>query len=295
MSQPRAPLIEWPTLAVLAFCYLGLMLATVALPAVSLWLAVPVTAFFIALHSSLQHEILHGHPTPNRLLNEALVFPAVGLFIPYRRFRALHIAHHNDNILTDPYEDPESNFMDPARWQKLPPWLRRLYRLNNTLLGRILLGPGLSLLGMVLNDLRGRGVGRAWLLHALGLLPVFWWLVWVGAMPVWAYLLAAYLGFGLLKIRTYLEHRADARAGARSVVIEDRGILAFLFLNNNYHIVHHSLPSAPWYRLRALYFAAPEAYLQKNGGYRFANYREVFRRYLLHAKDPVPHPLWPPQ
>ena len=61
-------------------------------------------------------------------------------------------------------------------------------------------------------------------------------------MPVWAYLLAAYLGWSLLKIRTYLEHRAHEAARARTVVIESRGPLALLFLNNNFHVVHHMHP-----------------------------------------------------
>ena len=39
-------------------------------------------------------------------LNEALVFPALSLAIPYQRFRDSHLAHHNDEILTDPYDDP---------------------------------------------------------------------------------------------------------------------------------------------------------------------------------------------
>ena len=81
-----------------------------------------------------------------------------------------------------------------------------------------------------------------------------WWWLWllaVGAMPVWAYLLAAYLGWSLLKIRTFLEHRAHEAARARTVIIEDRGPLALLFLNNNFHVVHHMHPGVPWYRLPA--------------------------------------------
>ena len=32
---------------------------------------------------------------------------------------------------------------------------------------------------------------------------------------------------------------------------------------------------------------------RRNEGYRYASYGEVFRRYFLKAKDPVPHPVWP--
>ena len=97
----------------------------------------------------------------------------------------------------------------------------------------------------------------------------------------------------MLKIRTFLEHQAHELVRGRTVVVEDRGPLAFLFLNNNFHIVHHMHPKMPWYRLPGLYFANREKYLTRNGGYRYASYAEIFRRHLIRAKDTVPHPLRP--
>jgi len=66
-----------------------------------------------AMHSSLCHEALHGHPTRLKWLNEALVFAQLSLVIPYGRFHDLHLVHHTDENLTDPYDDPESNYRDP--------------------------------------------------------------------------------------------------------------------------------------------------------------------------------------
>ncbi|NOX73521.1 MAG: fatty acid desaturase [Alphaproteobacteria bacterium] len=278
----------------LALCYSGLLLSTTMLP---LPLAFVATTILIALHSSLQHEVLHGHPTGNATLNEALVFPAVGLLIPYQRFRELHLAHHHDEILTDPYDDPESNFLDPEVWAKMSAPMRLIRRFNNILLGRILLGPLLSMIALLKGDMRAIqnhevGVAQAWILHLLGLVPVIWWLDAYSAMPFWLYLLAAYLGFGLLKIRTYLEHRAHDKPRGRTVIITDRGPLSWLFLNNNYHVVHHSHPNAPWYDMPRLFNSDPNKYLKRNEGYYYANYGEVFRKYFFRAKDPVPHPLW---
>ena len=112
-------------------------------------------------------------------------------------------------------------------------------------------------------------------------------------MPLWAYLVAAYAGNALIRIRTFLEHRAHSVARGRSVIIEDRGPLALLFLNNNLHAVHHMHPSVPWYSLPELYRDKRERFLAANDGYRYASYAEVFRRHFLRAKDPVPHPLYP--
>lgn len=54
-------------------------------------------------------------------------------------------------------------------------------------------------------------------------------LVSLSPLPLWAYLLACYAALAALKIRTFLEHRAHMHAGTRTVVVEDRGVLAFCF------------------------------------------------------------------
>ena len=48
---------------------------TTWLAAQTLWLAVPLTGLLIALHSSLQHEAIHGHPFADQRLNAALASP----------------------------------------------------------------------------------------------------------------------------------------------------------------------------------------------------------------------------
>jgi fatty acid desaturase len=176
--------------------------------------------------------------------------------------------------------------------------VKALLRFNNTLFGRMLIGPAISTWALVKGDIAAmrkgdRRVWLAWGLHAVGLAMLWVWLEWVGAMPGWAYVLAAYLGWSLLKIRTYLEHRAHEAARARTVVIESRGPLSLLFLNNNFHVVHHMHPAVPWYKLPGLYFGNREHYLRRNESYRYASYVEIFREFLFRAKDPVPHPVWP--
>lgn len=288
--------IEWPTLLLLIAVSAAWLLITAFAAWLTPWIAVPALALSLTLHSSLSHEVLHGHPTRNESLNAALVFPAFGLFIPYLRFRDQHLAHHRDETLTDPYDDPESNFLDPAIWARLPWPARWLLEINNTLLGRMAVGPAISLACFWRNDMvamaRGdRRVALGWALHAAGLVPVVIWLATVGTIAPWAYGLAAYSAMSLLKIRTYAEHRAHTRARGRSVIIEDRGPLALLFLNNNLHAVHHAHPGLPWYRIPAFYRARAARFLEMNGDYRFASYATLFAKHGLRRKDPVPHPL----
>lgn len=297
LPKSQALRIEWITLGLFLLCIGVLVGAVTWLAALAPVLATVPVVLALVLHASLTHEALHGHPFPSRWASEALVIINPGLAIPYIRFRDTHLAHHQDANLTDPYDDPESNYLDPAVWAGLPAWRRHVLGWNNTLVGRMVVGPVVAQAAFMAQDVRAIRAGDkqvllAWLLHLPGVVLV------VGAvalspMAVWHYLLCCYLALSILKIRTFLEHQAHEHARGRTVIVEDRGLLAFLFLNNNFHVVHHMHPHVPWYRLPALYRARSTRYLDRNDGYRYASYREVFARHAWQAKDPVPHPLWP--
>ncbi len=281
---------EWPTLL--------LILATYAGWATSLWaLPLPVGVVFcgimIALHASLQHEVIHGHPFRVQWCNDLLIWPPLLLTVPYARFKTTHLAHHNNEVITDPYDDPESNYLAGDVWERLPRAVQFLLRFNNTIAGRLTLGPAIGTVSFFICEwrIRDKEVQRAWLWHlpavsAVGLVVA------ASPMPFWAYFIAAYLGMSILKLRTFLEHQAHARASGRSVIVERGGIFGFLFLNNNLHVVHHMHPRVAWYQLPRLYRSRKAHYLRRNGGYFYASYGEVMRRYFLTAKDTVAHPLW---
>lgn len=289
--------IEWPTIVVAIGATFVWVVAVHAWGVLGWWWLVPVVVMALTLHSSCQHEALHGHPTRSRLINEALVFLPIGLAYPYRRFRALHLQHHHDELLTDPFEDPESAYLSPDDWAKAGPLLRRIRTFNNTALGRLLIGPYFSVVGFARAEIAcvrsgDRGVRLAWLLHLAGMVPMFWWVSWVcGIDPLVYIFCAAYPGLSMLSIRTFIEHQAREQAPERSIINEDRGLLAFLFLNNSLHFVHHRFPTVAWYLLPALYRGDRERFLAANGGYVARNYTEVFRRYGLKPKEPVEHPL----
>ncbi len=295
-NSPRSPFAEWPTLAVLVGTYTCIaagfaLYSTAPIPA-ALLLALALTQY-----SSLQHEVLHGHPFAQQWISEVFVFNAFFVVVPYMRFKDTHLQHHFDPALTDPYDDPESNYVDPAVWHKLPRLQQGLLTFNNTLAGRMLLGPAIGIYSFLKADLAHLRAGRrrvwaAWGLNGLGLIPVAALISWSG-MQVWVYALVVYLALSLLRVRTYLEHRAHDAHRARTVVVEDRGLLSLLFLNNNFHVVHHMHPQVAWYELPALYAARKSHFLRRNEGYRYKNYREVFARYFWRAKDPVAHPVWP--
>src|SRR5688572_24014575 len=95
--------------------WLGLTWHYHSLPA---WLILPLGAALMALHGSLQHEAIHGHPTPWRSLNAMIAGAPLALWLPYPLYRESHLAHHGCGRLTDPIEDPESFYLAPERWRR---------------------------------------------------------------------------------------------------------------------------------------------------------------------------------
>lgn len=289
---------DWRTLALVVAVYAAwaaLLFLPAGLPA---WLTFLLIIPVMTLHSSLQHECLHGHPFRSQAVNDVMMFPSLGLLVPYLRFKDTHLKHHLNANLCDPYDDPESWYQDRAIWEKRSGLARAVFNFNNTLLGRLLLGPAIGMTGFAIYEMRAAAEGEkrvaiAWGLHGAAMAVLLSLVALYGNLPVWAYCIAAYFGMSLLMVRTYLEHQAHERIRGRSVIIESRGPFSFLFLNNNLHAVHHAYPAVAWYRLPALFAKNRERFFAMNDGYRFAHYGEIFRRYLFRQKEPVPYPFEP--
>ena len=288
--------IEWPTVAVAALIYGAFGMLTWHYHALAWWLVLPLAAYLIAWHGSLQHEVVHDHPTSWRWLNRLLVLPSLWLWLPFELYRESHQAHHRNEFLTDPLQDPESYYLSAAQWQQLPPWRQALRWSYNTVLGRLVLGPWFALFGLVRTESQRLRAGDwrmlpGWGLHAVGCALVLLWVLGVCRIPLLDYLLLfVYPGISLSLLRSFLEHQAHPDWRQRTVSIEAHPLLALLFLNNNLHIVHHAAPGLPWYRLPARWRAQRDAFLALNGGYRYSGYAEVIARYLLWPKEPPVHP-----
>lgn len=293
----RARAVEWPTVALIAATYAVWFVAGTWLYGVAPLAALVVLGFAVAIHSSLIHECLHGHPTRNAALNELLMALPLGLVWPYRRYKAMHLRHHFDERLTDPFDDPESYYRAAFQHATLPAWFQAVLRINNTLLGRMILNPLLGSVGLVLADGRAalagdRAVIDAWLRHLAGGALVVLVVVTVFPVPFWLYLLVpAWLGQSIIALRTFAEHQWSETPGGRTIIVE-RSPFAFVFLYNNLHVVHHALPTVAWYRLPALYRERRAEWIARNGGYVFPNYTALARQWLFAAKEPVVHPAW---
>ena len=294
--ERRRARVEIPTLLLIVATYVAWLAITFLYARWPLIVVAPIGAALLTLHGSVQHEIVHGHPTVWRPVNRLLAMVPLALWLPYDRYRALHHRHHIDARLTDPLDDPETFYWRRADLAHFKTLTRALLAVQQTLAGRVLLG-SFWRIGMFWHAdwraLRANepGVRAAWLEHLLWCAPVILWLQWVCGLPLWIYMLTMVIpSYGLTLVRAFAEHRARPGVRERIAVVEDSWILGPLFLFNNLHSLHHEAPAIPWYELPARYRRERERLIRDNGGLVYCTYFEVMRRYLFRAHDSLEHP-----
>lgn len=287
---------EWPTIGLIALVNVVIGILVWWHAVLPWWLIMPIGAYAAALHSSLQHEVLHGHPTRSRAINEWLVVFSPNMWLPYGRYRDTHLQHHNDAFLTDPDKDPESYYLLPEVWARMPGLKRALFITNQTLAGRMIVGPAVSIVRFWHAEWRRMMRGdfsalSCWLKYFFACAVVVFLVTRVAGMPLWQYvLLIAYPAISLALVRSYCEHQAAEDIGERTIIVEASPFWSVLFLYNNLHVAHHSAPGLPWYKLPAYYEEERERLIAKNHGYCMRGYGEIFRRFFLKPKEPVPYP-----
>ena len=288
---------ELPTWLLMATIYSGWFATLAYWQRLGLWPATGLLILFTSWYLSLQHELIHGHPTRFPRLNQLFGTLPLAVWYPYGLYRDSHLAHHRNHSLTDPDDDPETWYVSPARWARLRPWQRRAIHLRNTFPGRLLLGPLLDIyaalrsLLLAICRVEGRAIAM-WIVHLALLAVLFAWMARQGFSPLWFTLAVSYPALMLTKVRSFYEHRAAADPLARSVNNEAGWAWRLLFLNLNYHAVHHDLPGLPWYGLRRVYLLWRDDYHQRNRGFRAAGYGEWIRDYTTTPVNVNAHPGW---
>src|SRR5688572_2611163 len=159
VASPAKRSLELPTLLLAVAIHGGWLALTWWWSAIPIWAGVPAAAWLIAWHGSLQHEAVHGHPTGRRRLDAFIVGAPLSLWLPFAVYRNTHLAHHRTPRLTDPIDDPESYYVDPAAWQRFSRPRRLLHHVLQTALGRLVLGPPVVLARFAASELRRVAVG----------------------------------------------------------------------------------------------------------------------------------------
>jgi fatty acid desaturase len=290
------PRIEWPTIALAAIIYAMFFVATFYWTHLPFWVLALVGAWITAWHMSLQHEVIHGHPTRKRWINNIIGVWPLALWLPFENYRHSHLAHHNDERLTDPLDDPESYYWRQEDWDGLGRFGRAIIRLQSSLIGRMLIGPFWASAKLWKTEFARIGAGdrkamRQTAMHGLVAVAVLFWALVVCGMPLLTYLFCfAYAGTSLAMVRSFAEHRAENVIERRTAIVERSWILGPLFLFNNLHVAHHMRHTMPWYWLPAWYQANRAALIERNGGLVYNSYFDVVWRYLLRPHDQSLHP-----
>lgn len=211
--------------------------------------AVLVSAVALNAFVLLLHEGMHGVLFRSRAVNRwAAVLLGAPLGMSFSAYRVLHTLHH-DHLGTD--GDPD----DYAAYTKRPVlfWLMQGIRLT--------VGAALYLFAIPALALRrGASADRVRIVQEYVVLAALWatafWLV-PTELLVWGWLAPLPLVALLTQIRGLTQHgltdRHDALLSSRTV--RPRPVVAFLLLNENYHLEHHLFPEVPSYHLPALHRA----------------------------------------
>jgi len=260
------------------------------------WVIMPVGAYLLAWHFSLQHEAIHSFRGVPAWLRFAVVYPPLGLWFPYPLYRKSHTTHHRDIHLTIPGVDTESYYVLQADWARMGRFKRAILTFNQTMAGRLLIGPVLRLSILVAKETRRVRRGDFshvphWAAHAVAVAALFWFISGVCAFPWWQYcLLVAYPGLSLSLLRAFTEHRAAEDSQERTASVESNALFGILYLYNNLHVAHHLKPAMPWYDIPRFYRDNRAALLASNGQFVYRGYAQLAKSYFL---VPVFSPVHP--
>jgi fatty acid desaturase len=261
------------------------------------WIIMPVGAYLLAWHFSLQHEAIHSFRGVPAWLRFAVVFPPLGLWFPFPLYRKSHSTHHRDIHLTVPGVDTESYYVSRADWERTGVVKRALLTFNQTMAGRLLIGPALRL--WILVNKETRRVRQCdyshlphWAIHVVAVGLLFGFISGVCRFPWWQYcLLVAYPALSLSLLRAFTEHRAAEDSQERTASVESNAVFGLLYLYNNLHVAHHSRPTLPWYDIPRFYRENRAELLKSNADFVYEGYGELARRYLVVPVFSPVHPL----
>jgi fatty acid desaturase len=288
---------DGPTLLVAVAIYASWVLLLWFHQSIPWYVMAPVAGYIVQWHFSLQHEAIHSFRGLPKWLRTAIVWPPIGGWFPFELYRRSHSQHHRNTHLTFPGEDTETYYHEEEDWEDYGPLWHWLYTVNQTLLGRVLLGPFLRTPRLYANEIRK--IARKdysnvwiWIRHFIGVGLIFVLVSQVFGMPIWQYLIEfIYTGMMFGMVRTFIEHRWGERPSERTAVVESNWLFGLLFLWNNLHAVHHTFPTLAWYRVPRVWREYRARIIEHNGGYVFRGYAEIARRWLL---QPVFMPVHPP-
>jgi fatty acid desaturase len=105
------------------------------------WAMIFLGGSAIAWQFSLQHETIHGFRGVPAWFRTFIVMLPLGLRFPYPMYRRSHSLHHRNTYLTVPGQDTATYCVKQGDWARAGKLERAILPFNQTLIGRLLIGP----------------------------------------------------------------------------------------------------------------------------------------------------------
>lgn len=258
----KTPAIAWPTVF--------LFLSALALWGVAIvgaesgwwptWLSVllitiAIFANFTVLHDGVHRSLMRGHPRLNDIIASAAGFtitPVGSCAV----FRLAHFTHHRHT--NEPENDPDMwsgvgpKWLMPLRWMTADfGYIRTVWDQR----GKLSLQQRLSV-AVIYTVIVGAYVS-SWLL-GYGVEATLYWLLPSRLAALW---LA--FAFNYLPHHPHTEIQAHNPYAATNVRRGGEPLMKWLFLYQNYHLIHHLFPSVPFYRYQKIWQENQSAFIDK--------------------------------
>jgi fatty acid desaturase len=246
----RAPAVAWPTVLLFVACLGGLgwvdyLALRGALP---LWVATPINGVITYFLFSVVHDASHGAISRHKGFNDLLGHVAIFFFGPLAPFnlaRWIHMQHHrftNDSVRDPDHFGHRMDWLAPLRWINFDYFytaffLRQAGAMRQKFMGRLLAQIALVVALVATATVYGYGLEILML-----------WLLPTRISSALFVAMFVYLPHAPFKATAQQDEyqASNIRAGWE-------WLLTPLMTFQNYHLVHHLYPTAPFYRMLVIW------------------------------------------
>jgi len=258
----RGPQIAWPTVTLSVACFAGLLSLTwlAMMESIPFWLASAGNGILIYFLFSVVHDALHRSVSKFSWFNELLGHISIFFFAPLAPFslaRWIHMQHHR--FTNDSKHDPDHfahklDWLTPLRWLNLDSYYTIFFLKQESEEVRRKYGARVIFQLILVVSLI---LSAAYLGYLLEVIVLF-------IIPT------RISSFLTLAMFVYLPHVPFSHTSmvdeyqASSIRSGWEWLLTPLMVYQNYHLMHHLYPRAPFYRMLALWNANLDVHLANN-------------------------------
>ncbi|NOX50085.1 MAG: fatty acid desaturase [Gammaproteobacteria bacterium] len=261
-SLKYPPQVAWPTVFLFFVSVSAFIVTTVLAVQHEIGLGVGMLINSVCLYNlfSVFHDASHSAVSKNRTFNDIIGYISFGMLSPHMPFnvlRSIHMIHHKNtnsaSDIADTYVTKGPRWLLPIRWMTLDVsylrtyWARRAFR----------------------QTWEKAVVGTAFSLTVVTIVALLAFGYWLELLMLWfipGRITLVLISLVFIYLPHY-PHRVTQKEDAYQATSIRKGwewLLNPLFLYQNYHLVHHLYPTAPFYRLQKLWEAREHFHMAQN-------------------------------